>query len=262
MNQQMSKYCLIVFCILMIGCQNNFTRIALEKNIEKSSLLFRKVNSANYTIYIEQNQPFVDSLYQSKVQKAMDRSKQMLRIDSLNFKFSYVFVNSSNSMKLIANKYEGQGIAFVESKVVIEQAQVKSNGYGAHELFHLIIYQYTGVLPKDGFSSEGFAVFSDDKWWGYNIHSVANYIVNNKQIRILDVIQDFRRNEIVSYPISGSFIKFIYEKYGLETVLYCYKHGIINIEQVIHKKIDELEKEWRNEIKEWDYSKIDYPLNR
>lgn len=113
----MSKYCLIVFYILMVGCQNNFTRIALEKNIEKSSLLFRKVNSANYTIYIEQNQPFVDSLYQSKVQKALDRSKQMLRIDSLNFKFSYVFVNSSNSMKLIANKYDGQVLHLLNPKL-------------------------------------------------------------------------------------------------------------------------------------------------
>ena len=192
----------------------------------------------------------------------MYRINQILIIESLDFKFAYFFVNSSNSMKLIANKYEGQGIAFVDSKVVVEQAHSNSNGYGAHELFHLIIYHYTGVLPKDGFTSEGFAVFSDDKWWGYDLHSVANYILNNKQIRILDVIQDFRRNEIVSYPISGSFIKFIYEKYGLETVLYCYKHGIINIEQVIHKKIDELEKEWRNEIRGWDYSKIDYPLNR
>jgi hypothetical protein len=86
--------------------------------------------------------------------------------------------------------------------------------------------------------------------------------LNNKQIRILDVIHDFRRNEIVSYPLSGSFIKFIYEKYGLETVLYCYKFGFTNIEQIINKKIDELEKEWRNEIKEWDYKTIDYPLNR
>ncbi|MFN9999354.1 MAG: hypothetical protein ACK52X_07015 [bacterium] len=258
----MKIYRLIVVCILMVGCQNNFTRIALEKNIEKSSLLFRKINSSNYTIYIEQNQPFVDTLYQSKVEKAMDRIKQILRIDPLDFKFAYVFVNSSNSMKLIANKYEGQGIAFVDSKVVVEQAHSNSNGCGAHELFHLIIYHHTGVLPKDGFTSEGFAVFSDDKWWGYDLHSVANYILNNKQIRILDVIQDFRRNEIVSYPISGSFIKFIYEKYGLETVLYCYKYGIINIEKVIPKKIDELEKEWRNEIRGWDYSKIDYPLNR
>lgn len=65
----MKVYRLIVVCILMVGCQNNFTRIALEKNIEKSSLLFRKVNSANYTIYIEQNQPFVDSLYQIKFKK-------------------------------------------------------------------------------------------------------------------------------------------------------------------------------------------------
>ncbi|MFN7845592.1 MAG: hypothetical protein ACK5P4_00120, partial [Bacteroidota bacterium] len=122
MTQQIKIYRLIVVCILMVGCQNNFTRISLEKNIEKSSLLFRKVNSANYTIYIEQNQPFVDTLYQSKVEKAMDRIKQILRIDSLDFKFAYVFVNSSNSMKLIANKYEGQGIAFVDSKVVVEQA--------------------------------------------------------------------------------------------------------------------------------------------
>jgi hypothetical protein len=261
-SQQMKIYRLIVVCILMVGCQNNFTRIALEKNIEKSSLLFRKINSSNYTIYIEQNQPFVDTLYQSKVEKAMDRIKQILRIDSLDFKFAYVFVNSSNSMKLIANKYEGQGIAFVDSKVVVEQAHSNSNGYGAHELFHLIIYHYTGVLPKDGFTSEGFAVFSDGKWWGYDLHSVANYILNNKQIRITDVIHDFRRNEIVSYPLSGSFIKFIYEKYGLETVLYCYKFGFTKIEQIINKKIDELEKEWRNEIKEWDYKTIDYPLNR
>jgi hypothetical protein len=35
----MKIYRLIVVCILMVGCQNNFTRIALEKNIEKSDPL-------------------------------------------------------------------------------------------------------------------------------------------------------------------------------------------------------------------------------
>lgn len=256
----MSRVCVVFCVILLTGCTSNFTRINLAGNIRKSKLQFEKKHHANYVIYAEQPQRFSDSVFHGKLAVAIKRCKQILRIDTLKVQFEYVFVNSANAMKKMAFGFDGQGIAFVDSKVVIEQANSHSNGYGAHELFHVILYHQLGSLPKDAFTSEGLAVFSDNRWWGYDLHAMANYITHKKQISIADIISNFRSNELVSYPLSGSFIKFLYEKYGLEAVSHAYKNGMGNIEVMTKKKLWELESEWRYEIKDKDFSAISYSL--
>lgn len=258
----MKKIVIMLGCLGALGCQQANTRINLERQMRRSGLAFDTVAAAGYTIGMEQPALFPDSVYQNKVARAIGRCKQVLETDSLHFRFTYVFVNSPEDMGKMANEYEGQGIAFLDDNVVLEQAHSASNGFGAHELFHVAVYRHTGAHAKDAFTSEGFAVFSDDKWWGHDLHGMANYIVSRKEFGIAEIIRDFRQNELVSYPVAGSFIKFLYERYGLQTVLHGYRNGITEIESFTGRKLEDLEKEWREEIMDKDTERIVYPLIR
>ncbi len=99
--------------------------------------------------------------------------------------------------------------------------------YDNHELVHVLVGKYIGNPPK--MFTEGIAVahqtnpFENDfipKWGKEPIDKIVYELNGKSQIPPLDSLlvmsQYFKYSENITYPISGSFVKYLLQIYGYE----------------------------------------------
>ena len=63
---------------------------------------------------------------------------------------------------------------------------------------------------------------------------------------------------MITYPESGSFVKFLYETYGREKIKMLWKQGHKYTKQIYGKELYQLEKEWHQMLIEYDISDVKY----
>jgi hypothetical protein len=138
--------------------------------------------------------------------------------------------------------------------------QVKA--VGAHEDCHVLARHFWGN-PHADWLDEGLAVYSDDQWWGHPLHAVAKLLDERRKLIPIAAFLNsgWRKNsDLVTYPETGSFVKFLYEKYGLNTVKEAWKGGAGQIPRIFGKKLDDLEREWHATIAAADPTGINYDV--
>ncbi len=109
--------------------------------------------------------------------------------------------------------------------------------------------------------NEGFAVYSDEMWYGFPLHDLNKYLLLEKKLIPLgELIENFRYySDMVSYPQAGSFVKYLYEQYGVDKIKDLWKSGAAkNFKRVLGKDIAALEKDWHGKLMEADATKIKY----
>jgi hypothetical protein len=88
---------------------------------------------------------------------------------------------------------------------------------GHHEDVHLIMYHLYKSIPS-AFLCEGIAVSFDEYWQGISIHTwIKYYLSKYKLIDLNKLLNDslfHANNGMLSYPIAGSFSKWIINTYG------------------------------------------------
>jgi len=151
---------------------------------------------------------------------------------------------------------QSDGIAFPASNLVVEVFGVAQS---CHEKFHVLSINLWG-MPKL-WIGEGMAVACDDQWWGTDLHALAHYLVLEEKLDPLSVLfksdSSFRKSDSrFSYPQLGSVVKFIDERYGRDKLLQIWRTN--NIESSIGITINELEMEWKEELKKHAQEDIDY----
>ena len=136
------------------------------------------------------------------------------------------------------------------------------NALGAHEDLHLVAAHLWGRDHNyEAWLDEGLAVYADDHWRGYPLHGVCkSLLANGKLIPIQSLLaKGWNRlyPDMVTYPELGSFVKFLYEKYGMGAVKATWQQGSAQMPRVFGKSLSELEQEWRSTI-ESDASSVNY----
>jgi hypothetical protein len=85
--------------------------------------------------------------------------------------------------------------------------------------------------------------------------------MQNKLIPIEKLDTSFSEyNDLITYPESASFIKYLYEVYGWEKIKMLWKDGSEQIPIIYGKRLIDLEKEWIEKIKKSNSMNIDYKL--
>ena len=95
-------------------------------------------------------------------------------------------------------------------------------------------------------------MFFDKVWWDKdNDDWVRLFLKEKRYVNIEQLLSEenfIKYSDSLTYPIAGSFTKFILGNYGVEKYIYLYKHtedGFNNkIKEVYMKDVDELEKEF------------------
>ena len=260
----MKIYLLSILMLILSSCSliqfGTYNPPSKVETLSNSSFRWQKDSTKHFNFYYDSRfipNGYVDS---AKVifEKEYPELLRFLGVKKYKEKLNLFMVDSRKDMgKLIG--METNGIASPKDNTVYSIFNANVKTYGKHEFCHVISINEWGMY-KEVWLSEGLAVNSDDNWWGYDLHSLANYLYSkNKLIPIKEIIKNFHKYEsLITYPECGSFVKYIKDKYGLALVKELWKDGATVFEKRLDKNISSIEQEWLQEIKKHNYTNIDY----
>jgi hypothetical protein len=189
-------------------------------------------------------------MIQKRMNASLDAVKLFMNMETYSARINLFIVGSREQMKMLVG-YETNGSAIYKSNALTGIATEKANSvYANHELFHLIAMNEWGV--PETWLNEGMAVYSDKQWYNYDLYELTNYLIDhNRYVPLDDLIKKFRKREdLLSYPLAGSFVRYLDETYGRETILQIWTRSA-GLTEVTGKTIDQLEKEWLTKVREF-----------
>ncbi|MBL1213666.1 MAG: hypothetical protein HND52_09950 [Ignavibacteriae bacterium] len=190
--------------------------------------------------------------------------------DKLEFKpdkkiTAYIFENDEQKRKLF-----GAGAADV-AKPWLNQIYIELNSFDKslkHELVH-VYFAEVGTTPfkiAESFNPamiEGVAVAFEDNYNDNDPHYIAalakNFKYNVSIKKLFSGFNFFSGLSSIAYIYSGSFIKYLAEKYGSEKISKLYSD--INFQKYYGKSIEQLETEYWKFIDSLDYEFNEHKAN-
>jgi hypothetical protein len=229
--------------------------------INKSDFKWIADSTPNFNFYFEENSWAAKNSHWVKenAEESFRRVLSLIGEKEYSNKIHYFIVGSRLRMKDLIGR-ETNGEAFPNRNLICAIANDTVKALGAHELFHVMSMNLWGV-PEE-WLSEGMAVYSDNNWWGNDLHSLVKFLSEKRKlIRIKDLISSIRSyDNMISYPEIGSFVKYLYETYGLAKIRNIWKDGSSKVKREFGKSVDELEKDWLNEIIKANSENISYKI--
>jgi hypothetical protein len=252
---------LLLTIIVLFTGQVLFGQISYQRLLENKNFNWLADSSSKeLTIYYQS-----DSWTNKNIEKVNQRVinhfnsvKTFVKINSYKKRVHLFVVDSRAQMKLLVG-HETNGSAFYQYNTVTGIASEKINSiYSNHELFHVVAMNLWGI--PDIWINEGMAVYSDNKWHGHDLYELTKYLVDNDMFVSLDkLIKDFRKvDDLISYPLTGSFVKYLDEVYGRETVIKIWKNKTKNLKKLTGKSNKELETDWLTKIGTIQYKELKY----
>lgn len=251
----------ILFVTILLINLNAFGQKRLD-NLRNNSNFVWVVDSLkmDLTIYYEKNS-YADKnsdVLKKRVQQHLTNTLNFIGVDTYDKPIHYFLLEDRERMKLLVG-YETNGNANPKNNFVtaIYSETIKSV-YSNHELFHLIAMNLWGY--PETWINEGMAVYSDNAWNGYNLHQLSKYLIDNDKFVSIDRIAKRLRkyDSMITYPLLGSFAKFIDETYGRETIKIIWSNGRKKTKKHLGKSLGDLENEWLEMLETVNYEKIEY----
>jgi hypothetical protein len=249
--------------LLVGGCVVYDYLFAINTNssINKESFVW-KSDTTEMVIFYYENGSTADKNIEEIKKITLNDIKKLLAIihvENYDGQLTYFLVESRKRMKELIGHEINAGAIPRQNAVYAVYGEVKA--IGMHEFNHIIVHNTWGN-PSNKWMSEGFAVYSDDEWGSYDLHSLSKYFLDkNKIILLNDLFGRFDSyEERITYPQAGSFVKYIIENYGSDKFRELWSKGDDAISEVYNKSIYVLEKEWLEEIKKSNSAGIDYKL--
>jgi hypothetical protein len=259
--------------LLLLLCANVFPLAAqdsdqqIPKALRPDALRTRKGfqwkvdHSANYDYYYEPSSPAERDI--AKIKRIMERDRahilSLLGSEQTDFRTQAFIVDSRSRMKELSHQdinawAVGTVFAFVYGDTM--------QALGAHEETHLLSQHLWGT-PHGDWLTEGLAVYSDDNWQGHPLHAVCKQLhEQGKLIPLTSLATNHKWSASdpadVLYPEAGSFIKFLYERYGLNAVKTVWQQGASKVPDTFGKNLSQLEQEWFLVIDATDASSFVY----
>jgi hypothetical protein len=251
---------LILLLLLVFNYSCSYLPPTRELALSNVNFNWAKDSTKHYNYYYESNSITSKYLDSTKYYYEKEFGDLLKYLGVLNYdkKLNLFMVDSNERMEQLIG-IKTNGAVNPKDGTVYNLFNQKIQSYGNHEICHIIASSEWGEC-KDAWIGEGLAVNSDGVWWLYELHSLANYLRNKgKLIPIKELIENFHNySEIITYPESGSFVKYIKEKYGLDLIKNLYREGAIAFEKKLHKSTSDIEREWLNEIKKYECANIRY----
>ncbi len=247
--------------ILLAFGQILFGQVTLTQLLENKNFQWLADSSSQeLTIYYPANSWTAkksDSVRQ-RVVTHINSVKSFIGINSYDPRIHLFIVESRQQMKKLIG-WETNGTGFYKYNALTGIASDKINSiYSNHELFHVVAMNIWGV--PDTWINEGMAVYSDNNWHGQDLYQLTKYLfANNRYVPLNKLLNNFRKvDNLISYPLIGSFVKYLDETYGRATVIQIWKNKTKKIKNITGKSIQQLEIDWLTKIKTVDYKEIKY----
>ena len=245
-----AKIYLIIFCLVIFVFNipiKGVLGFSITKNVLNNHFSSMR-QTAHFNIYYESNEndferlylPLLHEYYYSEIRNVLG-IKEEIKIDS------YIFNNDIE---------KGEFIGSVNADIAKPwQKQIYITKHSIdrtlkHELVHAISYSLSNSFLKLPYHFnpallEGLAMAIENDFAGVPIHYAAYQIIKTYPIKIEDLFSGFSffgNYSSISYVVSGSFLKFIFEKYGNVKLIMLYKNGAF--QDIYKKNISQLSEEY------------------
>ncbi len=250
--------------IITVSVGNSFGAPSAADLLKKKGFVWKTVVTEHLRLHFEPGtlaETRIEDLKRFQ-EKAFAKNLQLLKVDGYFFRTDIFIVASHEKMKRLIGD-QTNGVAFPTTKVACFIFSEKIDASGAHELMHVMAGNSWGLKFKS-WINEGFATYADDIWHGYQLHDLNKYLLQEKKLIPLEkLLNDFSSHpDLISYPQTGSFVKYIYEQYGVDKVKELWKGGTVKgLNRALGKDIVVLETEWHRRLMEADATSVKYDLS-
>ncbi|KUO62347.1 hypothetical protein APF79_07495 [bacterium BRH_c32] len=250
LNYRNAKIYLITFCIVIFTLNipiKGLLGLSITKSVLNNHFSLVK-QTEHFNIYYEGNENEFDSLYLPLLHEYYySEIKQELGIEEKIKIDSYIFENDIEKGEFIGSINADIAKPWQKQIYITKQSIDRTL---KHELVHAISYSIGNSFLKLPYQLnpallEGLATAIENDFAGVPIHYAAYHIIKSYPIKIEDLFSGFSffgNYSSISYVVSGSFLKYILEKYGNEKLLMLYKSGAFK--EIYKKKISQLGEEY------------------
>jgi hypothetical protein len=171
----------------------------------------------------------------------------------------YFYNDREDKQQNINSPFPGNGFAYPEFYSVHSVYSSQTKAIGGHETAHVITYHKLGpaYVPM---LSEGIAVYLSSPIDSFKPEheKVASFLQNGDFISLDELIDSYsfgQKEATITYPSSGSFVKFLIEAYGFPRFKQFYQEAQPNnvtakLEEIYNLSTPELEAAWIATVKD------------
>ena len=143
---------------------------------------------------------------------------------------------------------ETNGVAQYRTNVIGIVATPEWSAATAHEVLHVIAMNLWGVTEL--WLNEGLAVYAAGNWHGSDLHETAAALMAaDDAIPLRRLIANFRaQEEARAYPLAGSFVRFLHERFGDDALRAIWERGAAGLEEITGADRAALERAWREAV--------------
>ncbi|MBI4641773.1 MAG: hypothetical protein HY731_13840 [Candidatus Tectomicrobia bacterium] len=123
-----------------------------------------------------------------------------------------------------------------------------------HEMAHILADHIGSVYPEYPFLREGLAVYFEGSERQRRLHTIAKDYLTRKELTSLEPLKDRFRDlkPAMTYPVAGSFVKYLIDTYGLEKFKALWVSGLElekAFSKVYGKSFRKVGQEWMDMLK-------------
>lgn len=173
----------------------------------------------------------------------------VLQADDFGKVIDVFYFNSRDQIKTVVNK-PFRALADAASLTMLAVRNQTEVGRDAHEIMHVVSYDLWGEWEQRNelaWLGEGLATYADEPCNGHPMSELAAHILlNTEDAAPLDSLALRFRDypEMVGYPLMASFVEFIIDVYGVETLRQLWIRAYDGLESVMGKDAALIETEW------------------
>lgn len=256
---------LVLFvCAFMLSAANKENAQLFSPSVKdlvnKKGFTWKSEETANFRFYFEPGTFGEKHLDELKKNAEQSRIKVLALLGEKTYRdrVTIFILDSRAKMKaLIGKEINGVGLPKIHTVLYVFSETI--NASGAHELCHVLAKNLWG--KADDWINEGLAVYADGVWRQYHLDDLAKYLLlKSKLIPLEEILKHFDKYpDFITYPETGSFVGFLYEKYGMNAVREIWKKDASAIPQVTGRSLNDLEKDWFEVLARANASGVTYP---
>lgn len=163
------------------------------------------------------------------------------------------YLTSRDQMRLVSGS-SFRAMADIPSRTMFMVIPHNRNEYiERHEMMHVLsenVWGRSNGFVVSPWLTEGMATYAGGSLGGYGIDEIASHIIHQGKAIPLDLLTtQFRRyEELVKYPLAGSFIGYLLRTYELSQVRRLWKQPIHRFHKIFGETLTIAESRWRAEI--------------
>jgi hypothetical protein len=220
----------------------------LRQYVDHSGFNWKSKRTAHFRLYFEKDSEASRYIGALKRNVETDRIRVLSLIGGSDYQpiIHAFFLNSGAQMaQLVGQPVDGRSRPVQHAVFSV----VNPNRlHLTHEICHEIASNLWGAAEP--WVEEGLAVYADE---GSNAYYDSWTLLGSRDLIPLDklVNPDWRSSMYpadTTYPELGSFVKFLHDRYGVESIRRIWQGGSRSIPQVLGKPLADLERDWRDSL--------------